>query len=179
MIGAVGLILAALGITATVIAGKIRRGRWKYKEREHDAFLRTYNQAFRAFPVVALVLAFNSCVLLHTFWKHPDDKQRIYLTAFGTLAAFAGIWTYALKLSPRFRTKEMQRLIKDEFFQDNLSKSRSDGFYALLATLTACFFTGLFSERLAISLLPLAAGFSVAFAGWRFNRRDAKALGGE
>jgi len=177
-IGAIGFVLVAFGITTMIIAWRIRKGRWRPR-LQYDAPLARYNWAFRELTLVALLLAFNCSTLLNGFWKHPDDEPHMIVTVVGTVSAFCAIWSYALQLSARFRNEKTSRLIKDEFFQDNLAKSRSDAFYALLAMLTACFFTGLLSERLAISLLPIAAAVSVAFGGWRFNRRDAKALDGE
>jgi len=178
IVGAIGLFLAFLVIVTTAAMSTFLLKRLR-KERAHDAFLTHYNRTFRIFPIIGLVLTINCVLVLQSLWRHPGDPVHLILTIGGTVAAFSGIWTYALQLSPRFRTQELRRLIKDEFFQDNLSKSRSDGFYALLALLTVCFFAGLFSERLAVSLLPVAAGLSVAFAGWRFNRRDAKAADDE
>lgn len=140
-----------------------------------EVFQARYNRSFRVLPLVAMPMAALCVLQLSALWDHPGNNLRLAFAAVMATSAFAMIWAYALMLSGSIRAP-FRFLIQDEFFQDNLSKSRSNGFYALLALLTLCFFIGLFSARLAVALLPFAAGFGVAFAGWRFNRRDARAL---
>jgi hypothetical protein len=166
---AVGIIFGINGVRLTLRDARLRK-------EDQDAFQANYNRAFRAFPVSALILAVISAAQLRGLWAHPGDVLHIITAALTVTSAFAISWAYAFMLSGRSRAPRLRRMIQDEFFQDNLAKSRSDGFFALLAMVTICFFVGLFSAQLAVALLPFSAGFSVAFAGWRFNYRDSTAL---
>ena len=166
--------VAAAGIVLAILGDRLSRREARTVE-DQETFQARYSRAFRLFPPIVLLVAGSSAVQLWARWERPGDGMRPVLAALTGVAAFALIHAYAFILSGRSRAPTIRRLIEDEFLQDNLARSRSDGFFALLALIAFCFFAGLFSARLAVALLPFAAGLGVAFAGWRFNRRDAKA----
>ncbi len=164
---AVGVILAVKGVRTSL--------RGQPSLNDPDGAQASYNRAFGGFPVFAVLLAAASA---DEFWRYketPDDQLRFFVAACSAAGTFAVIWIYARMLTGRSSIPWFQRMIDDEFFQDNLTKARSDGFFALMSTVTLCFFIGLFSDRLAVSLLPFAVAFSVSFAGLRFIRRDLRA----
>lgn len=165
------MILCIIGVRLDDAANRIHD--------DQDSFLARYNRAFRLFPASAFIMAGVSFTQIWQLWDHPDDKMRLGLAASASLLSLTITWTYALTLSARSDDPRFRRLIQDEFFQDNLAKARSDGFYATLAAITVCFLVGLVWPQWAIALLPLGAAFGVAYAGWRFNRRDKQALAAE
>ncbi len=153
------MVFGAMGALVGIRGARLRL-------EDQDSFQASYNRVFRMVPGVVLILAGVSAEQSWRLWDHPDDKLRWFLAASTAASVFATIWIYALVMSGSNREPSVQRLIQDEFFQNNLAKARSDGFYAVLVAMTLCFFVGLVSAQWAIALLPLAAGSSVAYRGF-------------
>lgn len=170
---------ASLGILLGINGCRENLRETRAQLENRDDFQDSYSRSFRIFPLSVMLLASTCALQLWNLWEHPEGYFRLIMSALTGTAAWISIWGYARMLSGATRTSRFRYLLQDEFFQDNLSKSRSDGFYTLLAGITLCFFAGLFSARLTVALLPFAAGSSVAFAGLRFAWRDGKAAAEE
>lgn len=154
----------------------IRGGQFQLEPKDVQA---SYGKAFLTLPGSLLILAAVNFGQLWRLWDQPDQKLRWVLAVSTAVSVFASVWGLAFLLSGRNRQSQIQRLIQDEVFQSNLAMARSDGFYAALVALTLCFFVGMISPQWAISLIPLATVSTLSYPGWRFHRRDKRALAAE
>ena len=140
-----------------------------------DRFQAIYRTTFRLFPLTVLLYGIGCIFGIWVLLKSPEKHWPSLTFGVTSMLMFLLSWTQAKRLWGRGRNAYIRRILADEFFQNNLAQARGEGFAAALTAMPICFLVGLYEPRIGISLLPFAALVSVAVAGWRFSRRDARA----